>query len=453
MNELYRTLLRCLLPVSAVAFLLLPSSAQAEKGMLRIVTEPGDAQIMIDGKLKGNSPSEAGQSFAIKLDEGEHQVQAIKSSGGLKEHFGEKKIFVADDTMQTITLKLEERASEAAVAAAANYVPAPEMVTLPAGTFLMGCQGNDQNCNDDEKPPLEMTVPAFEIGKYEVTFEMLDACYAQGGCKWYPGDEGWGRGNRPVINVSWNDIQEFLVWLNGKTGKTYRLPSEPEWEYAARAGTTTVYSWGDEVGQNNANCEGCGSQWDDKQTAPVGSFAANPWGIYDMHGNVEEWVSGCKWTYEGSSKDATVWHSEKDCGDRVYRGGSWSDNPERASYRSDFKSDTRFRDTGFRLARTIQEQFTGTGAVLREEAGIIKVGKITAGSAAAKQGDLQEGDILLQVAQGADKPVDLAGKKMADIIGLIRGPKGSEVRLTVKKPQGETKIISIIRDIVDPEKN
>jgi formylglycine-generating enzyme required for sulfatase activity len=328
--------------------------------MLRIATEPGDAQIMIDGKLKGNSPSEAGQSFAIKLDEGEHTVSAVKPNG-LKEHFGEKKIFVADDTMQTITLKLEERASESAKQAMADYVPNPEMVAVPAGKFVMGCQGNDQICLDDEKPTINMNVSAFEIGKYEVTFEMWDACYAQGGCTHYPADEGWGRGNRPVINVSWDDIQEFLAWINQKTGKEYRLPTEPEWEYAARAGTTTVYSWGDEIGQNNANCDGCGSQWDNKQTAPVGSFAANPWGIYDMHGNVSEWVSGCKWSYQDSAADteASSWANSKSgkCDDtgRVHRGGSWfSGHPGyvRAAFRIGDSSENRFMSKGFRLART-----------------------------------------------------------------------------------------------------
>ena len=356
MNELFRQTLRGALTFVTAAALLLPIFAHADKGMLRIVTEPGDAKITVGGKQKGNSPSEPGQSLAIKLDEGEYTVEAVKATGGLKEHFAEKKVFVADDTAATVTLKLEERVSSSAKAAMDAYVPNPEMVAVKAGKFRMGCQGNDK-CNDDEKPVLDMNVAAFEIGKYEVTFELWDACYAQGGCKQYPKDEGWGRGKRPVMNVSWNDIQEFLAWINKKTGKSYRLPTEPEWEYAARAGTTTVYSWGDEVGQNKANCDGCGSQWDNKQTAPVGSFAPNPWGIYDMHGNVWEWVAGCKYAYKEMSTftDASKWVDSKDCGGRVLRGGSWGDIPRimRAANRFGISPVFRyFIYYGFRLART-----------------------------------------------------------------------------------------------------
>jgi formylglycine-generating enzyme required for sulfatase activity len=361
MNELFRKTLLCVLTLATGVALLLPVSALADKGMLRIVTEPGDAKILFNGKMKGNSPSEPGQSFAIKLDEGEYVVQAIKSSDGLKEHFGEKKVFVADDTASTLTIKMEERVSQAAKSAMDAYVPNPEMVAVKTGKFRMGCLASDKKCDDDEKPVLDMNVPAFEIGKYEVTFEMWDACYAQGGCKQYPDDKGWGRGKRPVIYVSWDDIQEFLVWINKKTGKTYRLPTEPEWEYAARAGTTTGYSWGDEVGKNKANCDGCGSQWDIKQTAPVGSFAANPWGIHDMHGNVWEWCSGCKWAYKDSTADTNAgdWKNSKsgkcESVGRVVRGGSWNYYPKDMRAADRGIDSPEVRDAyfvGFRLART-----------------------------------------------------------------------------------------------------
>ena len=114
----------------------------------------------------------------------------------------------------------------------------------------------------------------FALGRHEVTFAEWDACVAAGGCSHTPEDEGWGRDDRPVINVSWEDAQQYVAWLSGVTGATYRLPSEAEWEYAARAGTTTRYFWGDEIGENRANCDGCGSEWDNRQTAPVGSFPA-----------------------------------------------------------------------------------------------------------------------------------------------------------------------------------
>ena len=141
-------------------------------------------------------------------------------------------------------------------------------------------------------------------------------------------DEGWGRGRRPVINVSWNDAQDYVEWLSAQTGHAYRLLSEAEWEYVARAGSSTVYSWGDDIGSNRANCDGCGSQWDYDRTAPVGSFAANGFGVHDMHGNVWEWVEDC-WngSYAGAPTDGSAWRSGE-CEQRVLRGGSWNISPE-----------------------------------------------------------------------------------------------------------------------------
>ncbi|MDE0609528.1 MAG: SUMF1/EgtB/PvdO family nonheme iron enzyme [Anaerolineaceae bacterium] len=213
--------------------------------------------------------------------------------------------------------ELERQRQEAE--AAIRKLP-DDMVSIPAGKFRMG----DRKGDDDEKPTRRVTVPAFKLGKYEVTFAQWDACVEDGGCNGYmPHDEGWGRNDRPVIKVSWDDVQSFIDWLNGKTGGNYRLPSEAEWEYAARAGTTTKYSWGDDIGSNRANCDGCGSRWDDRQTAPVGSFPANAWGLHDMHGNVWEWVQDC-WndSYKGAPKDGSAWTSG-DCSRRVFRGGAW----------------------------------------------------------------------------------------------------------------------------------
>ena len=159
-----------------------------------------------------------------------------------------------------------------------------------------------------------------------------------------------------MINVSWEDATAYAEWQSAETGERYRLPSEAEWEYAARAGTTTAYSWGAEIGQNRANCNGCGSRWDDEQTAPAGSFAANAWGLHDMHGNVTEWVEDC-WhdSYARAPADGSAWTRGGDCGRRVLRGGSWGNDPRilRSADRDWFVVGFGIATVGFRLARTL----------------------------------------------------------------------------------------------------
>ena len=233
----------------------------------------------------------------------------------------------------------------------------PEMVSIPAGAFTMGCiesrDGVNGSCHKWEKPAHKVSFNAFQMGKTEVTFAEWDVCVADGVCpKNAAGDEGWGRGNRPVINVSWNDAQTYIAWLNKRTGKRYRLPTEAEWEYASRGGRNdTAYSWGYAIGKNNANCDGCGSQWDNKQTAPVGSFAANPYGLYDMHGNVWEWCQD-KWhsDYQGAPTDGSAWESG-DSASRVLRGGSWDlfARSLRSAFRNFSTPDYRYYGSGFRL--------------------------------------------------------------------------------------------------------
>ena len=230
----------------------------------------------------------------------------------------------------------------------------PQMVYIPTGSFRMGDiqGGGDSN----EKPVHRVSVKAFLMSATEVTFAQWDACAAAGGCSYKPSDSGWGSGSRPVINVSWEDItKQYIPWLNKKTGEQYRLPSEAEWEYAARAGSETKYSWGNSIGNNKANCDGCGSRWDNSQTAPVGSFAANAFGLYDMHGNVWEWTQDC-WngSYKDAPSDGTAWLSGN-CGRRVLRGGSWYFIPNflRSANRFRITTDYRIDDLGFRLARTL----------------------------------------------------------------------------------------------------
>jgi len=198
----------------------------------------------------------------------------------------------------------------------------PKMVWMPTGQFRMGdLTGKGE---EDERPAHTVKITqAFAIGQYEVTFDEYDK-FALATQRELPDDKGWGRGKRPVINVSWKDAVAYAQWLSAQTGKPYRLPTESEWEYAARAGSETEYWWGNELGKNRANCGGCGSQWDNKQTAPVGSFPANPWGLHDTVGNVWEWAQDCYHdNYKGSPADGTAWQQGK-CAYRVLRGGSWS---------------------------------------------------------------------------------------------------------------------------------
>ena len=228
----------------------------------------------------------------------------------------------------------------------------PAMVVVPAGHFRMGCLSNDDDCYDDEKPVREVAIPApFALSVHEVTFADYDRFT-------YPNkveDEGWGRDRRPVVYVRWNHAREYVEWLSARTGAEYRLPSEAEWEYAARAGTATKYHWGNELGVNRANCDVCGSEWDNRQTAPVGSFAPNAFGLHDMHGNVWEWVEDC-WndTYADAPTDGSAWVAG-DCIDRVLRGGSWGNSPRnlRAAIRAGVPSGSRFPIAGFRVARTL----------------------------------------------------------------------------------------------------
>ena len=229
----------------------------------------------------------------------------------------------------------------------------PEMVVVPAGRFMMGSTSGAGN----ERPVHPVTIARpFAVGVYEVMFGEWDACVSGGGCGGYrPGDEGWGRGRRPVINVSWKGAQAYVRWLSGKTGAEYRLLSESEWEYVARAGTRTRYWWGDGIGRNRANCDGCGSRWDDERTSPVGTFSPNAFGLYDVHGNVREWVEDC-WndSYHGAPSDGSA-RTLGNCSRRVLRGGSWFDIPGnlRSANRNLNPSGIWNFFAGFRVARTL----------------------------------------------------------------------------------------------------
>ncbi len=229
----------------------------------------------------------------------------------------------------------------------------PEMVLIPAGNFRMG--DVQDHGTGYAKPVHTVRIgKPFAMGRYEVTFEDYDD-FARATDRALPRDRGWGRSRRPVIKVTWDDAVEYTKWLSQQTGKRYRLPSEAEWEYAARGGTETAYWWGNDIGLNRANCDGCGTQWDRKQTAPVGSFAPNPFGLYDTAGNVWEWVQDCENdNYQNAPADGSAWLSD-DCPERVFRGGSWNVPPRklRSASRTWDGPDLRYGYVGFRLARDL----------------------------------------------------------------------------------------------------
>ena len=295
---------------------------------------------------------------------GEHYVTALElydAAELAKAQAAQRAAALAVEAERLAAERAAAEAERAARAAAALPAAMPEMVVIPAGTFRMGCVSG-QDCEDDEFPVHDVTIQeAFEVSVYEVTFAQWDACVAGGGCGGYrPYDEGWGRGNRPVINVSWEDAQAFVSWLSRYTGEDYRLLSEAEWEYAARAGTETAYGMGDAIRRNQANCTGsrlmregiCRDRWD--YTAPVGSFQPNAFGVHDMHGNVGERVEDC-WndSYAGAPSDGSAWLSG-DCSRRVLRGGSWGRGPVRLRSASRLASTGgRYNDSGFRVARTL----------------------------------------------------------------------------------------------------
>jgi formylglycine-generating enzyme required for sulfatase activity len=223
------------------------------------------------------------------------------------------------------------------------------MVVVPAGSFMMGAR------QDYEKPVHRVQIEkAFAIGRYEITFAEWLQCTNQGPCNHRPSDRGWGQDNRPVINISWVDAKAFAAWLSQKTGHTYRLPSEAEWEYAARGGTRTPFWWGQDVGSRNANCTECNTG-QAPRTLPVGSFKPNPYGLFDTSGNVAEWVEDC-WNdnYRGAPADGSAWLTGQ-CRLRVLRGGAFDSQSSYVSSDARFRYDydVRYSSNGFRLVREL----------------------------------------------------------------------------------------------------
>lgn len=240
----------------------------------------------------------------------------------------------------------------------------PEMVLIPAGTFRMGDISGEGS--EKERPVHRVEIRAFALGRYEVTFTQYDA-FTRATSRSSLHDNGWGRGSRPAINVTWDEAKAYVKWLSDKTGKRFRLPSESEWEYAARAGTTTKYSFGNrekvlcdyanhadistDYNQSNKTCsDGVG-----RQTATVGNYQPNAFDLFDVHGNVWEWVEDCqKGSFRNAPSNGGAW-TNGTCHYRVLRGGSWADGPWilRSASRHGFPPDWRYKNLGFRVAQDL----------------------------------------------------------------------------------------------------
>jgi len=241
----------------------------------------------------------------------------------------------------------------------------PSMIVIPAGKFLMGSSRDEPNHHPDESPLHPVEIPNnLALGVTTVTFEDYDR-FAMDTGRRFSGDHGWGRGKRPVIFVNWMDAMAYAAWLSRQTGERYRLPSEAEWEYAARAGTTTPFSTGHCIGTDQANYDGtvdyadCGANTGvyREKTLPVGSLPPNPWGLQEMHGNVFEWIADC-WhpNYHGAPSDGGVWgtpYGEESL--HMVRGGSWFNVPGylRSAFRFWFQADVANNNLGFRLAKDL----------------------------------------------------------------------------------------------------
>ena len=353
-------------------------------GAVRFAVAAGGARMVSAQQLEAG-----GAGLVGRLGDGTGRWQFFVTAGGAVEVMS---------LMQSATGHLSNLSASGLREAAASKLPpagsgfrdcpeCPEMVVVPAGSFLMGSLPGEIDRDGDEGPRHRVTIARpFSVGAYEVTFAQWDACRRAGGCSHNPDGQGWGRGTRPVVDVSWHDAQQYVRWLSRKTGERYRLLSESEWEYVARAGTTTRYWWGGAIARSRANCDGCGSRWDGRRTAPVGTFRPNAFGLYDVHGNVWEWVQDCEHgSYSGAPSDGRAWTTGGSCGRRAIRGGSWETLPRylRSANRGWLVSGSRsfpregvpVRETGFRVARALAAQAQHSLPLLRP-AGHVQEGHV-----------------------------------------------------------------------------
>lgn len=332
------------------------SSSTSSVATIYIAGLPADTTIILNDKKVGRTDDHGEVVFTPQQGWYNLRAEKFDSSENLIRYTEQSFYVYSGDVLNLLDLTLSETEPhrEDITALLDGY-----MVEVPGGVFRMG-----NNENEHEKPAHFVKIQPFMIGTTEITFDLYDL-FSKSNNKHLMNDRGWGRGKQPVYLVTKSEALQFIDWLNAKLKPEYpyRLPSEAEWEYAARAGTKTKYWWGDEVGTNNANCKGCGSQWDGISPAPVASFSPNPFGLYDTVGNVYEWVDDC-WhdNYQGAPLNGSVWSDiplsrSRKChpsllGNYVLRGGNFNALPEEASASYRYRARLR-RFRGFRLAQDI----------------------------------------------------------------------------------------------------
>jgi formylglycine-generating enzyme required for sulfatase activity len=329
----------------------LPSAAWAD-GMVRLTAlGAANAEVYVDGARRGSVPAIDDFNLQMMLPAGTHVVELRRSQGNpFYDMRARIELTVQDEVVTSAAMpRLAPASLPGARQRIADTVAAlqRDLVTVPAGSFLMGSPETAE-ASDAELPRRKVAIERpFLLGKTEVTFDQWDACVADKGCSTVPSDKGWNRGRNPVINVSWPDTVEFTAWLSRATGRRFRLPTEAEWEYAARGGRETSYSFGDDPAELPRH-----AWFQNDRPQPVGQREPNPFGLYDMAGNVGEWVEDC-WhaSFDGAPADGRAW-TESNCRIAVVKGGDFDDDEWylRPAQRFGQMRRNRYDYVGFRVA-------------------------------------------------------------------------------------------------------
>jgi formylglycine-generating enzyme required for sulfatase activity len=318
------------------------------------------AAVVLFGLLEGAAIfSGKGELISMLIDSGREMLPASQPEDtaiATVERTSERELVLADEPSGPVVDTESRSPTEGQFASGTvlrDVREGPVMLRIAGGSFIMG--SNRSQLLADERPAHKVEVKSFAISRNEVTFEEYDK-FARATGRRLPDDSDWGRGKRPVIYVDWDDAIAYTEWLSRRTGKRYRLPTEAEWEYAARGGSDDMYWWGYQIGKGRANCFDCGSKWDSVSTAPAGSFEPNGFGLHNTAGNVREWVEDCYHpSYDGAPTDGSAW-IEKGCRERVARGGAFNKPAESmgSTKRGHYDSDARLPMVGFRVVRELR---------------------------------------------------------------------------------------------------